>query len=559
MREEQIDLAGTRRALLSILKPERSFFWVVIAYSVAIGLLTLAVPIAVQTLINTIANLASPRAITILSVVLFCTLLLSGCFSALRMRVMEYYERRVYARLVAELSIRTVLAPHSYFEGRKNTSVTHRYFDIMTLQKNIPSLMVDGIALVLQMLVGFTLVSFYHPFLLAFNLCVLLVMYAIWMLWSKQAKTSAVTLSESKYSTAKWLSNLAAAHEFIKSSSQFDYVGKKTEGYIANYTACHSKHFSFTFKQVVMFLLLYGLASAALLGLGGWLVVAGQLSIGQLVAAELIMSAVFLGLSRFSQYLKLYYELYGTADKLGGVFNIPQETLEYSSKPHPQSGAIQFNHVEIRHHREHCNLHLQIKDKSKIHMVTSANWIQKKLVNLLKRYETPDSGWINLGEHDLVDLDTYELRQAVMVLDRSLIIECKIEEYLKISAPKATSSQIQQALVDVGLAARINDFPQGLQTSLSSVGSPLQPLEFILLKLAVAMLIKPKVLILNQHFDAIPASKRVALLTLIKQMDSTVVYFTNAPESVPFDGVIELQPALHAPHSAEAERRGEIA
>ena len=54
----------------------------------------------------------------------------------------------------------------------------------------------------------------------------------------------------------------------------------------------------------------------------------GQLSIGQLVAAELIMSAVFFGLSRFSIYLKLYYELYGAADKLGKALNMPQETID---------------------------------------------------------------------------------------------------------------------------------------------------------------------------------------------------------------------------------------
>ena len=64
-----------------------------------------------------------------------------------------------------------------------------------------------------------------------------------------------------------------------------------------------------------MFLLMYAVASAALLGIGGVLVVQGELSIGQLVAAELVMSAVFFGLSRFTQYLKLYYELYGAAEK----------------------------------------------------------------------------------------------------------------------------------------------------------------------------------------------------------------------------------------------------
>ena len=510
--DKPVDLTQLRSALFSLLKPEKSFFGVVIAYSVAIGLLTLAVPIAVQTLINTVANIASTRAVTVLAVVLFSTLILSGCFAALRMRVMEYYERRVYSRLVAELSLRTILAPHSYFEGRKNTSVTHRYFDIMTLQKNVPSLMVDGIALVLQMLVGFTLVAFYHPFLLAFNLCVLLFMYVIWRLWSTKAKRTAVFLSEAKYSTAKWLSSLAAAHEYVKSSTQFDYAGKKTEKYIADYTHSHERHFTFTFKQVVMFLFLYALASAALLGLGGSLVIAGQLSVGQLVAAELIMSAVFLGLSRFSYYLKLYYELYGTADKLGGVYNMPQESLEHSSRPSPASGELIFHHVVAEHFSERCDIHFSLTHGSKAFVITRSNWMQRQVVNLLKRYSTPSEGWIKLGGYDVTDLDTYALRQAVFVLDRSLIIESTITEYFQMSSPAVTDGEIKQVVEKVGLTKSIQNLPDGLNTPLSPVGAPLQPLEFILLKLAAALLSAPKILIINQHFDAVPQDKKELLL-----------------------------------------------
>ena len=71
-----IDLRKTRKTLFSLLKPEAGFFWVAIAYGVAISLMTLAVPIAVQTLINSIANIGSTRAVIILAVILFLTLFL---------------------------------------------------------------------------------------------------------------------------------------------------------------------------------------------------------------------------------------------------------------------------------------------------------------------------------------------------------------------------------------------------------------------------------------------------------------------------------------------------
>ena len=69
-----INLHATRKTLFAILKPESGFFWVAIAYGVAISLMTLAVPIAVQTLINSIANIGSVRSVVILAIVLFLTL-----------------------------------------------------------------------------------------------------------------------------------------------------------------------------------------------------------------------------------------------------------------------------------------------------------------------------------------------------------------------------------------------------------------------------------------------------------------------------------------------------
>ena len=535
-----IDLKVTKRTLFKLLKPEVSFFWVAIAYGVAISFMTLAVPIAVQTLINSIANIGSTRAVVILASVLFMTLFVSGVFSALRMRIMEYYERKVYARLTADLSLKTIMAPHSFFEGRQNITLTQRYFDIMTLQKNIPSLMIDGFALILQMLVGFTLVSFYHPALFAFNLVLILVMYAVWKVWGRGAKRTAIQLSNAKYNSAKWLHDIAGAHEFFKSADHVEYAGRSTEAFINDYIHKHKRHFYYTFSQVVMFLLMYATASAALLGIGGVLVVQGQLSIGQLVAAELIMSAVFLGLSRFTQYLKLYYELYGAAEKLGHALSMPQEQLHKDSEHVPVSSKLAFNNVVLSHEGDACKLDLVLKPGSQYFVTTGKSWVQKQLLGYLKQYERVPSGDIMLGDLSLNDYDTHELRQAVTILDRSLIIEVSIELYLKLAKPDATIAEIRAALDIVELTSVIDSLPEGLSTKVTVLGAPLQPLEFLLLKLAAAIIAQPKVVIINQHFDAIPYALRVRLLDRLSAQPFTILYFTNIPLPECFSGVLSL-------------------
>ena len=138
------------------------------------------------------------------------------------------------------------------------------------------------------------------------------------------------------------------------------------------------------------------------------------------------------------------------------------------------------------------------------------------------------------------DYDIHELRQAVTILDRSLIIEVSIERYLKLAQPKATQADIRKALEEVELASIIDALPEGLQTQVSVLGAPLQPLEFLLLKLAAAIIAKPQILILNQHFDAIPPDLRIRLLERLKDHDFTVLYFTNTPLSQCATGLLHL-------------------
>lgn len=326
MTPDKDNLARTRHWLHAILRPERNFIWVIIIYGIGISLLTLAVPAAVQYLINTIVNIGSFRAVLVLAFSLFLILLTSGVLSAIRMWVVELYERRIFARLTSEISFKVMASPKDQFKGPYAGS-SNRYFEILLLQKNIPFIMLDGFALVLQTAVGFALVSFYHPWLFIFNTGVVLTIYTIWRAWSSGAKRTAIERSKQKYATAKWLADLESLKKKPTSDALMSEAAVGTEEQISRFIDAQRQHFSYTFPQSLLFLALYALGSAGLLGVGGWLVIEGQLSVGQLVAAELIMASIFLGLSRFSTYLKAYYELYGSADKLEELLSLPEDQM----------------------------------------------------------------------------------------------------------------------------------------------------------------------------------------------------------------------------------------
>ena len=533
------DLKGTRAQLWQLLAPESSFYGVIIVYGIAISLLTLAVPIAVQTLINSIANLGALRAVYSLALALFLILLSYGALSALRVWMSELYRRRVFTRLSAEISFSVIRAPAWFFEGGRNAGLTHRYFDIMTLQKNVPRLLADGFALVLQMVVGFTLVAFYHPALFLFNVMVILTVLVIWKVWSGGARRHALALSREKYAMARWLNQMEIAHEFFKTGRHVDLAADKTATSTQRYLASHRDLFRFTFSQTLSFLFLYALGSAALLGLGGWLVILGELSIGQLVAAELVMASIFVGLSRFSSYLKDYYELYGAADKLAEVLSIPEEQGD-NGMTAPERGPLCFDNVVITRGEYRCRLQECIESGEKVLLRANQAWIQRTVLSVLRAHHQPQSGHITLAGRALQDLDVHELRNGIHAIDRSPILESTIGEYLQLNAPSADTAAIHNALDAVGLGAVVADFPAGIDTPLSQTCAPLQGAEMLLLKLAAALLAQPAILVLNQLFDQVTPEVRDQVFTVLARQDFTVMYFSSLSAEAPFGRYIEL-------------------
>jgi len=210
--------------LVRILEPERSYYWLAVVYGVGISLLTLALPISVQMLINTVANIALVTPLVVLSLSLFGLLLVAGALNALRIYIMDVFGRRFYARVVSEISLRSIYASNPFFDDRGDSALFNRYFDIIIVIKMLPNLLVGGFTIALQTVVGFILVSSYHPLLLVFNLVLALLIWIVWAIWGRRGIRSAVELSHRKHYNAAWLESLGHSNGFYKSERE---VGNK--------------------------------------------------------------------------------------------------------------------------------------------------------------------------------------------------------------------------------------------------------------------------------------------------------------------------------------------
>jgi len=525
----------------SVLAPDRPFLTMALIYGAAIGFLSLATPISVQLLINSVANTALSVPLFTLAGVLLGLLMLWALLGALRIHVMERFRRRIFARIVAEITLQAVHAENPFFQDERRADLFNRFFEVMNVQKAVPSLLVGGFSIFFQAMVGFIVTAFYHPIFLAFNLGFILVVWLIWKIWARRAMESGVALSHRKYEAAHWLESVGASNGFYKSSRHLDYAMDMSEERTAAYDAAYRAHFRATFPQAVALLLLYAVASATLLALGGWLVIQGQLSIGQLVAAELILSSVFYGAAQLGPYLDTFYDLVAAVEELSLFRAIKVEDIPIGAgnSPRPRDGALALRKVRITSNGKAARFDLVIPAGT--HAVAAADpGIDLLLGRLLKRHYRPDEGIVSLGGADIAALDIYQLRSDVIVLDRPTIVESTPRDYLRLADPTADPADVLDVLDAVDLDDRLSALPQGLDSLLSSTGWPLSLADTMRLKLASALLAQPRVLILSNLYDMLPAQDLHAALQRLDHSETTIIVFTCRPQDLAFAHMLWL-------------------
>jgi putative ABC transport system ATP-binding protein len=525
----------------SILGPERSFYYLAAIYGVGISLLSLATPISVQTLINTVANTGMTVSLVVLSLALLALLLISALLNALRIHLMDLFARRFYARMVSDIALRSIYALNPFFRDRRMGALFNRYFDIVVVHKTLPQLLVGGFTVVLQAGVGFVLVSLYHPLFLVFNLVVVALIWIVWLVWGGRAIRSAIGVSHQKHATAAWLESLGDSNGFFKTERHIEEAVERTNEATVAYLEQHARHFRHHFAQTISFLLLYAAASAALLGLGGWLVTEGQLSLGQLVAAELVLSVAFFGVSQLGTYLTYLYDLCAAIDELSLFYEIEQEDASGGAADLAGDSSLTLAGATCEARGETVTFSFAIASGARVMAAAESLAVQRGLTALLRRQVRPRGGYVAIGSTDIASVPPHVVRQRVIVLDRPTFTEMTVREYLDLSGSENSTVRDLEVLRAVGLERTVAQLEGGLDAYISSTGWPLTIVESMQLKLAAAIIAKPRVLVLNQLFDGVPDVVLQRSLDML-QRDSatTVIYFSGRALELAFDTFLHV-------------------
>jgi len=496
--------------IIHLIRLEKRDIWIIFIYGVGIGILSLVIPIATSSLVNIVSFGVLIQPVIVLTLLVVFFLGFAGTMQVIQTYVVEILQRRVFVRIATEFAAKFPRIKQEAFQNYHKPELANRFFDTMTIQKSINTLLVDGLSVVLTTIIGFLLIGIYHPVFLIFDFFILIIggYYIIYKM-GKASATSYLNVSKEKYKVAAWIEEIARHSATFHSNLGLRFGLNKADFLVRDYIFARDKYFKNLIRQIIGLIILQAIASAIVLGLGGYLVIHRQLTIGQLVAAELVIAKVLSDISKFGKQLDSFYTFIAAVDKIDEVFQLPLlKTGTIPFIPTEKPIEVELSNIYYTPPNQFelfSNLSFNMKSKSATGLKFTNPFEASVLLDLISSIRAPDKGTVFFDKQDIYETDFLTNHDDCILIRGNEIFEGSILENLCLGNDNISLIEIRELLEKLNFWNVINQLPEGLHSKLQTFGYPLNTVNKSMLQITRAILCSPRLLMIDQTLDGLPS------------------------------------------------------
>jgi len=533
--------------ILNLLRLERKEISAVYFYAILNGLIQLSLPVGVQAIIGYVLGASMRASLVVLIALVVLGVLIAGIMQINQMKIIEKIQQKLFVRYSF------AFAQHiPNLDLKRNDSVylpelINRFFDVPLLQKSLSKILLDIPTAIIQILFGLLLLSFYHPAFILFGVILVTILILILRYTGGKGLETSLQKSKYKYKVAAWLEEMARVIKSTKSAKQNDLHLQKTDEQVSNYLIARNKHFNVLLFQFNVLVIFKTVITAAMLIVGTMLMVNQQLTVGQFIAAEIVILLVLNSVEKLIINLGSVYDTLTAVEKASEITDKPVEKNGTFNLAEVNSGVkLEMKEVSFSYTGEMDilqNISLKIEPNEKVCISGKDSSGKSTLLKLMTGSYTDFDGAILIDDVPLGNYNLASLRaQTGVLMNQQDIFQGTLLENIALGNPSVTMEAVKEYANKTGLTDFITSLKDGYDTLLDPTGKRLARNVVHRILLVRALVCKPRLLLLEEPWMNFSNEHRYEIMQLLKNLkNTTLIVVTNDEEFMQYcDKVIVM-------------------
>jgi len=482
----------------------------VLIASFFLQLFALVSPLFFQVVIDKVLVHRSMSTLDVLAIGLVAIALFEAVLGFQRTYLFSHTTNRIDVELGARLFRHLLALPISYFQARRVGDSVARVRELENIRNFLTS---SGLTLAIDLFFTIVFIAalfFYSPLLT----WIVLISLPVYVAISVGATPLFRTYLDDKFARGAenqaFLVESVTAVETLKSMAIEPQMQQRWEEQLAAYVAASFRVLSLGNKasQAVQFI--SKLVTASILYMGAKLVIGGELTVGELIAFNLLAGHISTPVLRLAQTWQDFHQARLSVARLGDILNTaPEPTFNPSRMALPAiRGDITFEHITFRYRIDGPeilhNISLDIPAGQVIGIVGPSGSGKSTLAKLAQRLYMPESGRVLVDGVDVAQVDPSWLRRQIgVVLQDNILFNRSVRDNIALADPALPTERVIEAATLAGAHEFILKLPEGYDTIVGERGGSLSGGQRQRIAIARALIADPRILIFDEATSAL--------------------------------------------------------